>query len=167
MSKKPVDYDELFPGRFLKAGQFKGKSVTLTIKDVELESLPQDNGKERDRGIISFNETKLQIVLNSTNGQCFRAMFGRKPPDWIGKRVTLAPEKDRFGKEVVDAIRVQGSPDITAPIEVEIRLPRKKPKARKLIPTGAKPGSAPVSAPVDLDAPADEFEPEPDLSEIA
>ena len=143
MSKKPVDYDELFPGRFLKAGLFKGKSVTLTISDIDLEALPQDNGKDRERGVVSFNETKMQLALNSTNGQCIKAMFGRKPLDWIGKKVTFKPEKDRFGKEVVDAIRVEGSPDITAPLDVEIRMPRKKPKNRRLVPTGKAAGKGP------------------------
>lgn len=165
MSKKPVDYDELFPGRFLKAGLFKGKSVTLTIKDVEIEKLPQDNGKERDRGVISFNETPMQLALNSTNGQCLKAMFGRKPLEWIGKKVTFVPEKDRFGKEVVDAIRVQGSPDIKDPIDVEIRMPRKKPKNRRLVPT-VKNAAASATEPEAPPPPADDFEPEPDLSQI-
>jgi hypothetical protein len=167
MSKKPVDYDELFPGRFLKAGLFKGKSVTLTIKDVEIEKLPQDNGKERDRGVISFNETPMQLALNSTNGQCLKAMFGRRPvEDWVGKRVTFVPEKDRFGKEVVDAIRVAGSPDLKAPIDVEIRMPRKKPKNRRLVPTVKNGSAASASEPEAQAPPADDFEPEPDLSQI-
>jgi len=143
---RPVDYDELFPGRFLKAGLFKGRPVTLTITDVEREKLPQDNGTVRDRGVISFKESKgLQLVLNSTNGQCLKAMFGRNLNDWIGKRVTFAPEKDRFGREVVDAIRVVGSPDITDTIAVDIRMPRKKPKTRRLKPTG-KSNSEPANA---------------------
>jgi hypothetical protein len=134
--RKPVDYDEMFPGRFLKAGLFKGKPATLTIADVMLEDLPQDKGGERTRGILCFRQTKMQLVLNSTNGQCIREMFGRKPADWVGKSVTFVPEKDKFGRETVDAIRVQGSPDIKEAIEVEIRMPRKKPKIRRLVPTG-------------------------------
>ena len=34
---KPVDWDELYPGRFLKAGEFKGKKPTLTIAAVNIE----------------------------------------------------------------------------------------------------------------------------------
>lgn len=128
----PVDYDELFPGRFLKAGLFRGKRHTLTIAAVEVEALPQDNGKDRDRGVISFRETPKQLVLNSTNGQCIRAMFGKTIANWIGKRVTLASEKARFGRETVDAVRVVGSPDIDHDIIATIALPRKKPVDRKL-----------------------------------
>lgn len=129
---KPVDYDELFPGRFLKAGLLKGKTQVFTIASVDREALPQENNTERDRGILSFKETKLQLVLNSTNGQCLRAMFGRKVQDWVGKRVGLVPEKDRFGRDEVDAIRIYGSPDITQDMTVEIVMPRKKPRTRVL-----------------------------------
>lgn len=135
---KPVNFDELFPGRFLKAGIILGKTPTYTIKDVDLESLPQDNGKNRDRGIVSFHETNLGIVLNSTNGQCLKAMWGAAVRSWIGKRVTLCTEKDLDpgGKGLVDAIRIFGSPDIDADMAIEIRMPRRKPKTRTLRKTG-------------------------------
>jgi hypothetical protein len=135
---KPTNYDELFPGRFLKAGLFLGQTPTYTIKDVELESLPQDDGKTRDRGIVSFRETQLGIVLNSTNGQCLKAMFGTAVRSWIGKRITLCTEKDRdpCGKGMVDAIRIAGSPDLDTDMTIEVKMPRRKPKARTLRKTG-------------------------------
>jgi hypothetical protein len=136
---KPVDYDELFPGRFVKAGLLKGEPKTVTILDVTTEPLPQDKGADRIRGILSFVGTDTQMVLNSTNGQCLRAMFGKRIADWMGKAITLVPEKDRMGGEVVDAIRISGSPDISEPITVVIKLPRKKPRQRVLQPTKAAP----------------------------
>jgi hypothetical protein len=120
---KPVDWDELYPGRFIKAGEFKGKKPTLTIKDVDVESLAGDDGKEKVKGIISFVETPKQLPLNKTNGICLRAMFGRKLPDWVGKRVILYADKWN-GEE---ATRIWGSPDITEEMAVEVKLPRKKP----------------------------------------
>lgn len=150
--RKPVDYDELFPGRFLKAGLFKGKSVTFTIKAVDVDKLPQDNGRDRVRGVISFNETEMQLCLNSTNGQCFKAMFGRHVADWVGKHVTLCPEQDKFGKETVEAIRVAGSPDIGENITVNISLPRRKPRERTLTVTrknGQQAAPKPAAPPED------------------
>lgn len=140
--KRPVDYDELFPGRFLKAGLLGGKPVTLRISAVTREPLPQDQGGDRIRGILSFDKTEMQLVLNSTNGQCLKAMFGRLVQDWVGKRVTLQPEQDKFGRDTVDCIRVAGSPDIPDDIDVEIQLPRKKPRKRTLKRTG-KPSREP------------------------
>lgn len=122
----PVDYDELFPGRFLKAGLIE-KPVTLKIKSVELEELPQDDGKTRPRGIISFERTEKQLVLNSTNGQCFKALFGRKVQEWVGHRVTLCAAEAAFGGKRVPAVRVYGSPELDSDITVNIELPRRKP----------------------------------------
>lgn len=142
-ARKPVDYDELFPGRFLKAGLLNGRDITLTIASIDTEFLPQDDGKQKSKGVITFEKTDKQICLNSTNGQCLKAMFGRRVQEWVGKRITLRAEQDNFGSKKVDAIRIAGSPDIAAPITVEIVLPRRKAKQRRLEVTGAKPKQAP------------------------
>lgn len=118
-----MDFDQLFPGRFLKAGEFQGRAVTLTITAVALEDLPQEKGGDRAKGIVSFAESKRQLVLNRTNGECIKAMFGRNTDDWIGKRVTLYPAP--YEGDI--AIRVKGSPDLEKNLTVEIKLPRKRP----------------------------------------
>jgi hypothetical protein len=124
MANKGLDYDALFPGRFLKAGLFNGKDVTLTIAVVRLEELPEQAGT-RTRGILGFQKTKLELVLNRTNGESLKALFGRDTGDWIGKRVTFYPAK--IDSEFADiAIRVRGSPDIKAPVTFDLKLPRKK-----------------------------------------
>jgi hypothetical protein len=147
--KKPVDFDQLFPGRFLKSGLFLGKTPTFTITSVDTEELPQEKGGDRTRGILSFRETKLQVVLNRTNGECLKAMFGRAVQDWIGKRVTLCTDKDRDPSSggMVDCIRVAGSPDIAQDITVEVKLPRRKPKSRTLKRTGQAPAKQPEPNP--------------------
>jgi len=129
---KPTSYDELFPGRFLKAGLFKGKPVTLTIKEVYRDELPTDGGGEEKRPVVAFKGTERELALNSTNAQCLRALWGDKPQEWVGHRVTLVPEQDYFGREKVDCIRVGGSPELERDQVVEIKLPRKKPKKRTL-----------------------------------
>lgn len=121
--KKPVDWDELYPGRFIKAGELQGKRVTLTIKDVGLDDLIGDDGKEKVKGVLSFEQTPKQFPLNKTNGICLKAMFGKKLPEWIGKRIIIFP--DKWNGE--DAIRIWGSPDIASELPVEVKLPRRKP----------------------------------------
>lgn len=127
-ARKPVDWDELYPGRFIKAGELLGKKVTLTIKDVDTDNLIGDDGKEKVKGVISFEQTPKQLPLNKTNGLCLRAMFGRKLPEWIGRKIILFP--DKWNGE--DAIRLWGSPDIKEPIDVEVKLPRRKPFFMKM-----------------------------------
>jgi hypothetical protein len=141
---KVSNFDELYPGRFLKAGLFKGAKPTLTIKDVELEELEAANGKKQAKGIISFVERPMELCLNKTNGLCLKAMFGKELQNWIGKRVTLfASQWD--GEE---CIRVWGSPDIAEDSVIKIELARKKPftmtmHAVKIGVAKKEPGTAP------------------------
>lgn len=120
---KPVDFDQLYPGRFIKAGELQGKKVTLTIKEVDMENLISEDGKEKGKAVVSFVETDKMHVMCKTNGICLKAMFGKKLADWEGKRVTLFP--DTWNGE--PCIRVWGSPDIQADIDVMVALPRRRP----------------------------------------
>lgn len=121
--KKPKNYDDLYPGRFLKAGNFNGRKVTLTIKDYDLETLEGENGEKKAKAIIHFEETPRSLVACKTNGLCFKAMFGADLTGWVGKKVYLFPAE--WNGE--PAIRVWGSPEIANDIDVEIKLPRRKP----------------------------------------
>jgi hypothetical protein len=126
--KDPTDYDELYPGRYIKSGEFKGQKITLTMVEISLEELPDRTGK-RAKGVLVFEETRkssdepLRMVLNRTNGECIKAMFGKKLRDWSGKQITLFPAP----YEGETAIRVWGSPDIKETFEITIELPRKRP----------------------------------------
>lgn len=134
---KPVDWDELYPGRFIKAGEFKGKKPTLTITEVKIDELIGDKGPQI-KGVIAFKETEKQWALNKTNGICLKDMFGRKVQEWVGKRVTLfAGTWD--GEE---CIRVWGSPELTEDKEVQVALPRKRPfkmTMHAVTPSGPRP----------------------------
>lgn len=138
-----LDYDQLFPGRFIKTGDLGGKDRTLTIADVDLEDLPQEKGGDKPKGIVTFKEAKKKLVLNRTNGECIKAMFGRKIDGWKGKRVTLYPTE--WNGE--PCIRIKGSPDIAAPVTFELKLPRKKPRATTMVVTGRPAAKPTTSAP--------------------
>lgn len=122
MVDRPTTFDDLYPGRFLKAGMFKGQKVTLTITDVVREELEGEDGTKH-KVLVSFRERPLQLVTCKTNGLCMRAMFGDDVRAWVGKRVTLFPSK--WNGE--PCIRVWGSPDIDTDLDTEIKLPRRKP----------------------------------------
>jgi hypothetical protein len=147
-----MDYDQLFPGRFLKSGELNGKDVTLTIDSIKLEEMEDQKGK-RMKPIIAFRERKKEWVLNRTNAECLKAMWGRDTNDWLGKRVTLwpAPYTDMMTGEEGTALRVRGSPDIGEDMSFELRLPRKKPANMKLrkTPTKVAAKPAPVPEPVE------------------
>jgi len=120
---KPTVYDQLYPGRFIKAGELLGKKVTLTISDVALERLVGDDGKEKVKALIAFKETEKQLVACKTNGLCIKEMFGPQLANWTGKRITLF--EDTWNGE--PCTRIWGSPDITQDLEVTVSLPRRRP----------------------------------------
>ena len=122
----PQSFSELYPGRFLKVDMLRGQIRTLTVAAVITDELESEDGPPERRGIVCFQETARQLALNKINGLCLKTMFGPNPQAWVGKRVHLSPERDRFGREIVDCIRVFGSPDIdTASVDVVVKYPKR------------------------------------------
>jgi hypothetical protein len=119
---KPTTYDQLYPGRFIKAAELLGKKVTVTIADVELEDLEGEDGK-KTKCIISFRESPKKLVACKTNGLCIKEMFGKELANWMGKRITIF--EDVWNGE--PCIRVWGSPDIESEMKVTVSLPRRRP----------------------------------------
>lgn len=119
---KPTVYDQLYPGRFIKAAELLGRKVTVSISDYEMEELEGDDGK-KVKAILHFKETEKALVMCKTNGMCIRDMFGKTLTNWVGKRVTLF--EDTWNGE--PCIRIWGSPDIERDFDVEVALPRRRP----------------------------------------
>lgn len=136
-----MDASALTPGQFIKAadlGVSMPKNPTLTIKSAAIEEMaslkPGSAEKTVEKGVIFFEETKRGWVMNKTNVECLKALFGARTEGWIGKRVTLKTEPTNTGP----GIRVLGSPDISTNVVAIVRLPRKKPITMVLQPTGGK-----------------------------
>ena len=155
---RSLSFDELFPGKYIKAGEFKGKDVTLTVTKVEREMLSNGTGGEEGAAVVSFEETEKQFVMNKTNGVCLRAMFGDDTGEWIGKRVTLHAVKDASGlSDSGLCIRVLGSPEIDKPLKFKAHIGRSM-VTQTLQPTSK--GKAPV-----VDAETGEVETEIEIIE--
>lgn len=143
----PDTYSELYPGRFLKADMLKGKKVTLTIRNIDIEDLVGDKNKAEPKVIVSFVERPLEYVMPKTNGFCLKRMFGNNPHDWIGKHVTWFGTTCKFGREDVDCLRIWGSPDIAEDMPITIPQGRKKPLEMVMHKVAAKAiGTQPVTA---------------------
>lgn len=143
-----MNYKLFFTSDFLAAVEMREKMgdkplvVTITsVRKVKLESMGPIDGegggakKEKDRGVCYFQEIDRGWVLNRTNAECLVAMWGPDTDGWINKRVALRTEMVRVGKKQEWGIRVDGSPDLQAPVVARIQLPRKKPFEMRLVPT--------------------------------
>jgi hypothetical protein len=133
-----MNFDELYPGRFLKAGLIPNGKANYTIKSVAKEQIEGERGLE-DKVVMGFEETALQLVLPKVNAVAVRAMFGSDVQQWIGKRLTLyaTTEIMPFPKRRNEpCIRVFGSPDIREQVVCEWQPPKRRKLVQTLQPTG-------------------------------
>lgn len=123
---KPSNFDELYPGRFIKAGLLKGKKIPVTIADIYFEDLEGEKGPEQ-KVIVTMTGKKMQLVLCKLNAICVKAMFGPSLSAWIGKRIVLWPTDTVVPmKKGEECIRIWGSPDLAGDISIPVQLPRRK-----------------------------------------
>lgn len=133
--------DEMLHGRYIKAGEFRGKPVTLNIAALDQELMEREDGTEQSKWVVTFSEKRktgepLMWVLNRTNIECLFAMWD-DTEDWIGKPVTLVPERDDSPiNDTGLCIRVSGSPALSKTVTAKIKLgKRKRPIERRLVKT--------------------------------
>ena len=146
-----------FLGTYITAAEIGAATPTLTIARVALEKVESlkastddmGGGKMRDRIVVYFKESRSDRgwLLNRTNAECLKELWGRETDGWIGKRLTLCTQQVRVGPKVEPGIRVKGSPELTEPRTFDLRLPRKKPTPYTLHPTG-KPSAPAVDGAV-------------------
>ena len=99
--------DLMFPSKYLKAADLRGKEFSLTVKSVKGHDLQTTRGKEF-KYVVCFKETEKMLVLNKTNAKAIaEALKEPKAVNWPGKKITVYPTTcDAFGK-TADCIRVK------------------------------------------------------------
>lgn len=124
-----MDIRSAFQSQYLAAYDLPAdRPVTITIEAVEVVEVEQETGGTKGRPAIRAAKARKLWLLNKTNSELLAAMWGYETEAWIGKRVSIAREKVRFGRETVDGIRVQGSPDLDHDLKATVKLPRKRPR---------------------------------------
>lgn len=143
-----MDYGLGFLGEYITAAELVGKTPTLTIHKVTLEKVESlkggdddAGGKMKDKIICYFAESKSGRgwLLNRTNAECIREMWGRETDGWLGHKITLFTQQVKVGKKMEPGIRVKGSPELKEPLTFELRLPRRRPINVTLLPTAKTP----------------------------
>lgn len=134
------DYRALFGGRYLTAANLPTEGRTLTIAAAGIEDIEDPKTKAvREKLVVYFQErgVKPWVPCRTTAG-CLSAMWGAKTGGWRGRHVTLYQDPTvKVGAKVTGGIRVLGSPELDAPLDVAINLGARKPPAKvRLIPTG-------------------------------
>lgn len=102
--------DDMFPSKYLKAEDLKGRKVQVQIEQVAVESLGQ-GADARDKLVLYFKGKDKGMVLNKTNSLMLSDIFSSKDTDnWIGHPILLTPTRTTFQGKPVMAIRVEEAP---------------------------------------------------------
>lgn len=141
-----ADLDELYPGRFLK-GRTLEAPITIRIVSMVGEELEGEKGVKL-KGILRYRTrgedgvvVEAEMVCNKTNALLAAAVFGTRDYTlWAGHLITIGFDPTvRLGAETPGGIRVMGSPELKAPLRVEIKRPRRsKVEVYMLHPTDAQ-----------------------------
>ena len=116
--RRSYSFDEIFPERWLHAPDLDGRTVTLVITDAYAEYIENPKNHKKDDpgdlcGILSFRGTPREYVLSKQNAWILKALWGKDPAAYVGKRITLAPVPDSSGfTEHGTRILFVGSPDV-------------------------------------------------------
>lgn len=99
--------DLMFPSRYLKAADFQGEPVQLTITEVFKDKVRMTNGSMVEKYVIRFRETEKELILNKTNAKAIAKVLGDpKAVNWAGSTIVLMPTTCEAFGEIVPCIRV-------------------------------------------------------------
>jgi hypothetical protein len=95
--------------KYLRAEVFMpGEKKVLTIKDVKMEHIIGDSGKEDTKPVLYFEENMLPMVANATNCKTIKALYGTDFMDeWVGKKIQVIATRTKVGREMVPCIRIE------------------------------------------------------------
>lgn len=94
--------NEVFTGSYLKAEDLKGRTVPVTISEVEIKDF--DDGK---KVVLRFEGKDKGLVANKTNCSIIAEVLGSDDTDdWVGGTVKLTTKKVEFQGKLVPSIRV-------------------------------------------------------------
>ena len=105
-----MNINSAFPSSYLKAADFNGKRVRLTMRTVTMETMQSRDGTDEKKPVLYFSGTDKGLVLNKTNAAAIAEMYGPETDDWAGKQIVLYPTKVDMGGRMVDGIRVYMAP---------------------------------------------------------
>lgn len=93
----------------LKAIDFKGKNLKLTIESVEERHYEARNGNPaQDKAALHFVGKEKTLVLNKTNTKLLITAYGADSDGWIGKEIGLSTHETELGEGwVVTPLGVQ------------------------------------------------------------
>lgn len=100
--------DDLFPSKYLKAADLKGRALVVEIEAAAVETLKNGAGEEQEKVVLHFAGKTKTLPLNMTNFDAVAAIAGDDETDtWGGCRIELYPSKTDLRGKTVDCVRIR------------------------------------------------------------
>jgi hypothetical protein len=96
---------DLFPSKYLKADDLKGKPITLKIKEVTQEII-QNGGESKKKPVVHFVGTAKQLILNATNYDSIALLHGDETDEWVGRSIQVYPDVTDMQGKTVPCVRI-------------------------------------------------------------
>jgi len=107
--------NDIFPSKYLKAHDLKGKSPTVMIDRVVLEEVRGRKGIDT-KAVVYFRGKAKGMLFNKTNAQSVTQIARSAITEqWTGVAITLYATTDKFGQETHDVIRIKAPASKGAP----------------------------------------------------
>lgn len=100
-----MNIDQVMPSnsKYVKAEDLKGRDIPVVIGNVSVEKMEDGQTKP----VVYFQGKEKGLVLNMTNKNMIKDLYGVETNGWIGKPVMLVTIWTDFQGRQVQAIRVR------------------------------------------------------------
>jgi hypothetical protein len=103
-----ADFEGVYGSKSLSAPDIGDRKLRRVISHVRKELMPARDGKPpREKGVLSFEGEKKELVLNTTNYKLLSAEISRHPGEWVGAEIGLYVTDTSFGGRPEKGIRVK------------------------------------------------------------
>jgi hypothetical protein len=105
-----MNREDVFPSRYFKAANLP-QPRNLTIVAAKMEEMKSpDGGETQNRLVLHFRDEAKRLVVNAMNFDAIADIVGSdETKDWIDTSIQLYADKTRFGKKIVDCVRVRAT----------------------------------------------------------
>lgn len=94
---------ELYPSKWVKAYDLKGKQVTVTIKALTVEEV---GAQTEQKPVLWFDGASKGMILNKTCALAIARLHGPDTDAWIGQPIALYPTQVTAFGQTHDVVRV-------------------------------------------------------------
>jgi hypothetical protein len=97
-----MNINEIFPSKYIKSSELKGRSIPVVIERWEIETV----GDQR-KMVLYFQGMKKGMICNRTNADRIAHLYGPDNDDWIGREIVLYSELTNYQGRAMDGLRVR------------------------------------------------------------